>query len=103
MPSRLARHVLDPRGQVLLGRGSVIDESTAEALRRSVACVWIESEPGEADRPPDSRARRTDQRRAERIETMYSAHRGNERMEILRRLSISHVLGRPAVGEDGMP
>ena len=36
-----------------------------------------------------------------RIEAMYARHAGDERMGVLRRLSLNHLVGRPAEPEDG--
>ena len=93
--ARLARPVLDPRGAVLLAAGTRLDESTAAALARSVAYVWIETVPGEADlHDPDARS--AEDALAARIEEIYARHAGKERMDILKRLSLNHLVGRPA-------
>jgi len=100
IPSTLARAVLDPTGHVLLPAGSVVDEAMADALRRSVAYVWVESEPGEALKPDPMHAAAQGKMLA-RIETMYARHRGSDRMAILKRLSINHLVGHAAGAEDG--
>jgi len=95
VPVTLARAVLDPSGHVLLSAGSVVDGPMAEALRRSVAYVWVESEPGEAAKPDPGRTA-AEMKMLERIGAMYARHQGNERMAVLERLSINHLVGRQA-------
>ena len=94
----LARPVLDPAGAEVLSAGHELTPHDITRLRKRAAYVWVETEPAESAEHSPAAIREAD-RLAERIERMFSGREASARMRLLKRLSLNHVVGRPA--DDG--